>query len=64
MLNVANRIDSLQIGLSNSRLDLLVIKLLGCFGDPFINPQAGAKNTSVLMTLRMSLSDLLTHCVI
>ena len=64
MLSVAYRIDSaLQFGFSISRIGLLVIKLLGFFVGPVINPWTGSKNTSVLMSLGMSLSDLLTHSV-
>ena len=38
-------------------------QVIGTFVDPLINPRTGSKNTSVLMSLGMSLSDLLTHSV-
>ena len=65
MLSVVNKIDSaLQIGLSISRISLLVVKLLAFLvTPPLINPQAVAKITTVLMSQMMSLSDLLTHCI-
>ena len=65
MLDVANKIDSaFQFGFSIFRLGLFISnQVIEISVDPLINPQTGSKNTSVLMSLDMSLSDLLTHSV-
>ena len=65
MLGVANKIDSaFQFGFSIFRLGLFISnQVIEISVDPLINPQTGSKNTSVLMSLDMSLSDLLTHSV-
>ena len=64
MLGAANRIDysALQFGFSIFRIGLLVIKLLGFLLTPLSIPGLDQK-THVLMSLGMSLSDLLTHSV-
>ena len=65
LLSVANRRDSgHQIGFSISRIGLLVsYQVIDIFVAPLLNPQAEAKNTSVLTSLGKNLSDLLTHSV-
>ena len=60
MWSVADRIDSaLQIGFLISRTGLLAIKLLGFLLTPLSAAGLEQKNTSILMSLGVSLSDLL-----
>ena len=61
MLSVVNRIDSAWF--FNFWNRFISYQVIGIFGDSPINSWAEAKNTSVLMSQWMSLSDLLTHCI-